>query len=95
MPTAVCISPNPTARRLSGGRRLSGFNKEEVADFFDENDDEQERAAMAAAAQKKKMKPKSPFKETPGHKKRVDMYKDCIGLVNDNRDRGEHRVVSV
>ena len=86
--------PNPAARRLSGGRRLSsnggrrlsGWRPEDVENLFDENDDEQERKQAAEAVEEKKkiQKAKSPFRETPGHQRRLQLYKDCIQMTAEN-----------
>ena len=83
-------SPNPNARRLSGGaqgRRLSGWRPEDVENFFEENDDEQERQKAAAEAQQAKIKKaaRSPFRATPGHERRLQMYKECITMTTENK----------
>lgn len=85
--TPVSPDPNPKARRLSGGaqpgRRLSGWRPEDVENLFDENDDEQERqrAAAEAAEAKKKKAVRSPFRETPGHQNRKQIYKEAMASM--------------
>ena len=89
---------NSTGRRLSGpGRRLSGacgtggFRKEDIENFFDENDDEKEREAAkkersaGRAKAKEKKPPRSPFKETPGHQRRKQLYQDAIQMAAEDR----------
>ena len=91
---ALSPGPNPNARRLSGGaqgRRLSGWRPEDVENFFDENDDEMERkkAAAEAEAAKAKKAQRSPFRATPGHERRKEIYKEqlqqCITMTNENK----------
>ena len=93
---ALAISPDPSNRRLSGGnrrlsgggRRLSGWRPEDVENFFEENDDDKEREAAAAqrkAEQMAKEKTRSPFRATPGHEKRRQIYTDCIQMAAEDR----------
>ena len=78
------VSPNPKARRLSGGaqpgRRLSGWRAEDLENLNIENDDEEERkrAAAEVAEEKKRKAAHSPFRATPGHEARKHMYKEQI-----------------
>ena len=70
-------SPSHASRRNSGGgRRLSGFHQLADENLFDENDDQAEREQAAAQAAQKKAPPAahSPFKATPGHERRKQMY---------------------
>ena len=72
------------SRRLSGGgRRLSGWRAEDAENYIEENDDDKEREAAAEQrkAQLAKEKTKSPFRETPGLQKRLQVYKDCIEIA--------------
>ena len=71
------VSPQANGRRNSGGgRRLSGFHQLADENLFDENDDQAEREQAAAQAAQKKAPPAahSPFKATPGHERRKQMY---------------------
>jgi hypothetical protein len=82
----AALSPiERNGRRNSGGRRLSGFKTEDLENFFDENDDENERqqAAEKLEEQRRLQKHKSPMKETPGHKRRVQEYSDWMQMAND------------
>ena len=95
-PVEIPTSPDPANRRLSGGanrrlsgggRRLSGWRPEDVENFFEENDDEKEREAAAEQrkAQLAKEKVRSPFRATPGHEKRRQIYQDCIQLAAEDK----------
>lgn len=76
----------PKGRRLSSGRRLSGFNPNELG--LDENDDESERnrAAQLRAEQAEQLlkKARSPIRGTPGHQRRLQMYQEAIAMTTEN-----------
>jgi hypothetical protein len=94
--STVALSP-PNARRLSGGgrrlsggpngRRLSGWRPEDVENLLEENDDDKEREAVAEQrkAEMAKEKMRSPLRETPGHQRRQQVYKDCIQMAAEDR----------
>ena len=93
---SIALSPDPNSRRLSGGanrrlsgggRRLSGWRPEDVENFFDENDDEKEREAAAERRKAEQLKEvtRSPFRETPSHAKRRQMYTDCIQMAAEDK----------
>ncbi len=89
----IPTSPDPTGRRNSSGRRLSGWRPEDVENLFDENDDDEERnkAVERKKQEALKKKTRSPFRETPGHQRRLQMYKDCIQMTTENVRRRRRR----
>lgn len=86
-PVALPTTPPKAARRQSSGRRLSGF--QDVENLFDENDDESERNKAAdqkrVEAEKRKQANSPCLKGTPGHARRLQMYKDCITMTTENK----------
>lgn len=86
MPPSPATPPAvPISRRNSSGRRLSGGIK--AADLADlENDDENERQEAAQKAEQQRLdRLRSPLKETPGHKRRVEEYGEAMKMVMDNK----------
>lgn len=85
-PSRMATVTPPKPRRNSSGRRLSGCFPKDLN--LEENDDENERQEAAQKVEHARLeKMRSPLKETPGHKKRVEHYEkaaEAMKLVMDN-----------